>query len=64
MIDTSLYCPSCRKRLYEYDFQLEGEVSGPANSDAFRCEACGWQGSCSELAEAPPAAEPVLDFQI
>jgi hypothetical protein len=64
VLQTYLYCPSCRRPLYEYEFQLEGEVRAPDANELFRCEDCGWQGCCRELSDAQPVAEAQLDFQI
>ena len=64
MLQTRLYCPSCKEPLYEYDFQLEGEVAGPDSTDSVGCELCGWKGAFGELSDSPPVLEPAPDFQI
>ena len=64
MLRTRLYCPSCKETLYEYDFQLEGEVVGPDPRDAFECGSCGWAGRFGDLSQTAPVLEPAPDFQI
>ena len=64
MLQTYLYCPSCSRALYEYAFELEGELKGPDVNEQFTCDGCGWQGCCRELSDVPPVREPEPDFQI
>ena len=64
MLTRFLYCPSCRRARYEYEFQLEGEVPSLDMNAAFHCDGCGWHGYCRELSDTPPVLEPELDFQI
>jgi hypothetical protein len=65
MLELRLYCPSCKEPLYEYDFQLEGELSGPESGEPVACQVCGWHGSFGELCDAAPGdSPPELDFQI
>lgn len=60
-----LYCPSCKATLYEYDFQLEGEVSCPEQGQPFQCDSCHWIGAFGELSQTPPLpAPPEIDYQI
>ena len=66
MLQTCMHCPSCRQLLYEYDFEIEGEVFGPEPNEPFHCDRCGWQGLFRDLCDGTviPEPEPELDFQI